>query len=526
LNRKPRRQGKRIFGKNITIEEYMLKEEDRTKLDGIVSQMETNGEKPEDIQFVVNDFKSKYDQPEQPQETFFLGRAVDRIGELPKRFKAEKEEQGGGLLGAINAGAGEVLRAGGDIAGDLTTTAAKAVIPERFRPAIKGAIGNTVSSALNTPGIKQAKEAYESLPENQRYNIESGLMAIPSAKPAQLLTGGLVKGAGNLIKNAGRSAYMQEVGVLKPLAKKVAPTLKKAKQKIGDTIEKYQLDSPLGFNTATEKADALFDQKWQQADDLIEKYSVENPNDVTNFLNIVNQAKKDIPDNFRPGERHQASGVVDNIVLELYQELVDKGINPARMTPVQLVEAKRSIGAKYKNFDRTAEPVKEAAYDALESLVIRRINDFVPEAGALNLEARDIRNAKDAIEEAAGRNNKLSNWIATGAEAGGAASAMVHSPGAIPKILLATIGVDAARRALLSGRGASVLMRAGKGIKGIGEKISPTKKQPPAFLKMPKRGTQLTIPPEEPGTELAPYVYKGRWKLRYPQKSGLLGNPE
>ncbi len=50
----------------------MLREQDRQKLDGIVSQMEANGEAPEDIQFVVNDFKSKYDTKPQvtaPQET-------------------------------------------------------------------------------------------------------------------------------------------------------------------------------------------------------------------------------------------------------------------------------------------------------------------------------------------------------------------------------------------------------------------------------------------------------------------------
>lgn len=40
-----------------------LNEQDRQKLDGIVSQMESNGEKSDDIQFVVNDFKSKYEQP-------------------------------------------------------------------------------------------------------------------------------------------------------------------------------------------------------------------------------------------------------------------------------------------------------------------------------------------------------------------------------------------------------------------------------------------------------------------------------
>lgn len=39
-----------------------LKDEDRAKLDGIVQKMSANNEKDEDIQFVVNDFKTKYGQ--------------------------------------------------------------------------------------------------------------------------------------------------------------------------------------------------------------------------------------------------------------------------------------------------------------------------------------------------------------------------------------------------------------------------------------------------------------------------------
>lgn len=56
-----------------------LNEQDRQKLDRIVSQMESNGEKPEDIQFVVNDFKSKYER----------NAATETIAEMRRR-----EEQG------------------------------------------------------------------------------------------------------------------------------------------------------------------------------------------------------------------------------------------------------------------------------------------------------------------------------------------------------------------------------------------------------------------------------------------------
>jgi hypothetical protein len=47
--------------------DVILDEQNRSKLDGIVSQMQANNESDEDIQFVVNDFKSKYGtSPKQP----------------------------------------------------------------------------------------------------------------------------------------------------------------------------------------------------------------------------------------------------------------------------------------------------------------------------------------------------------------------------------------------------------------------------------------------------------------------------
>jgi predicted nucleic acid-binding Zn-ribbon protein len=75
-----------------------LNEQDRLKLDGIVSQMESNGEKPEDIQFVVNDFKSKYEQPALSEaqtavavgSTAALDKAVTKAGQVgQQRFQSQ-----------------------------------------------------------------------------------------------------------------------------------------------------------------------------------------------------------------------------------------------------------------------------------------------------------------------------------------------------------------------------------------------------------------------------------------------------
>jgi hypothetical protein len=77
-----------------------LNEQDRLKLDGIVSQMESNGEKPENIQFVVNDFKSKYER----------GAAPATIAEMRRR-----EEQG--LVGALPPDMSEAVKRSAEVGG-------------------------------------------------------------------------------------------------------------------------------------------------------------------------------------------------------------------------------------------------------------------------------------------------------------------------------------------------------------------------------------------------------------------------
>ncbi len=51
-------------------DELTLNETDRKKLDGIVQQMTANKEADADIQFVVNDFKTKYGQKKKSKRTY------------------------------------------------------------------------------------------------------------------------------------------------------------------------------------------------------------------------------------------------------------------------------------------------------------------------------------------------------------------------------------------------------------------------------------------------------------------------
>lgn len=79
----------------------MLNEQDRQKLDGIVQQMTDNGESDADIQFVVDDFKSKY------------GGSDNSIDSVMKPAEPEKKSVGGFL--------GNVVKSGGNFLGGLAT---------------------------------------------------------------------------------------------------------------------------------------------------------------------------------------------------------------------------------------------------------------------------------------------------------------------------------------------------------------------------------------------------------------------
>ena len=72
-------------------EELLLEEQDRTKLDAIVSQMEANGESTEDIEFVVSDFKQKYGKPNTPSGDVPTGvdTPVSEDNGLKKKEEAE-----------------------------------------------------------------------------------------------------------------------------------------------------------------------------------------------------------------------------------------------------------------------------------------------------------------------------------------------------------------------------------------------------------------------------------------------------
>ena len=70
-----------------------LSEQYRSKLDTIVGQMEANGESPENIRFVVNDFKQKYGEYEQNIATQKETQEINRLRAEAQTMERERPQR-------------------------------------------------------------------------------------------------------------------------------------------------------------------------------------------------------------------------------------------------------------------------------------------------------------------------------------------------------------------------------------------------------------------------------------------------
>ena len=195
----------------------MLQEKDRQKLDGIVRQMVANKESDSDIQFVVNDFKSRYDtQPE-----------VQPKGGLISDIKAANEQRVQNTLGIVdskkNLGskilqvAGQAAGLGTDIVGAGIKAGVKAVTPDIIEERAKklgleilqSGLGRKALAAIGQ-GLEQYNVFKQKYPETAK-NIEAVVniaTLLPVGQAAKVEKTGaslLEKGAGALQKGATTS---------------------------------------------------------------------------------------------------------------------------------------------------------------------------------------------------------------------------------------------------------------------------------------------------------------------------------
>lgn len=217
----------------------MLTEERRTQLDGIVNQMTTSGESDSTIQFVVDDFKSKYTdeiKPTEQSQQSTLSTLAGRAGELATKIFPGK------VIGEA-----------------IGTQIAKATVPSEDRelvspgPTAGQVLGDIGSAGLNIAGLKGFGVVGKFLPRFLK-SIGlgagiSGTQAIAEGGTAEdvkkaTVTGGIVGGSLPVV-GSGLTAIGRQIEALP--ARFVNSALSRSKQSILQDISKDKVDDLAKF---------------------------------------------------------------------------------------------------------------------------------------------------------------------------------------------------------------------------------------------------------------------------------------
>lgn len=493
-----------------------LTEQRRQQLDGIVSQMEANNESFDDIQFVVNDFKSKYEnerpsggsppsplpppggQPPQMQQQTFEERVqsdADRLAmnaqqsvendpSLINRALAPTRQFTGTMAAHLNqalpyravAKGNEMLYGGLNKIGEAYSnlpTAAK--VPFETAKAFGRSlplIGQIIAASEFAPQAAESVEAIQQATPEKVKNVAGIGMDVLSMLPAAYAgkkAPGAVKATGKIVEKAGQSALGGQLKISKSAAAKgYGSRIDVKKENILKNISKYNLEDPLGnFNKMADKASALATKKAKGADNLLKKIASSPDAPQGNFVDdIISGSMDKIDDLAAIGQGDQAERIISGII----DDSARRGMG-GKVGVDKIVEFKRRLdpdGNLFKsgpgisasdNLDKT---IRKDLYRSS----VDKIKEISPEASELNKQAKELIDISNVAADAASRTKNpnpifsLSNTVVGG---GGALAAAATKS---PEVAAGTLGLLALKKASEQGRGPALLMKLGKIMQG------------------------------------------------------------
>ena len=440
-------------------------------------------------------------QAQQPQES--TGSFGDELtSSLGKRAAAIKDIASDSNMGMPR----KLLRGAGEIAGgivDVPIAAMKSGLAASTNLPIVGkglqAAGNlskqALSGAMNItneiPGVQASNRALSGIAERNPEAMRDleALVNIGSVLPVGKLAGvareaaafgtgkGLqaagasVAGVGRIGEKAGKAILKGEAKINKNIAQKAAGNFTEGKQKIIDDIAKFNLQSTKkGFAGIVDNADAAIEQRMTKGSEALKKVSAENPNAKINLDGVTARYR----DELKTGktipfdEIERADAIREEITDKLKEQLGFDINDVAELTLEQADEARKllSKGVFKKGAFSQTDPIRDQIKQDMALKIRDKMADYVPELTKGNKEIRDLINVKKAADEAATRISGNNQIFGMGNMLAGGAGTVL---GGNPVTGLAMVG---AKKALESGRGASGLISAGKGISATGEKIS------------------------------------------------------
>lgn len=398
-----------------------------------------------------------------------LGEFVEGVAGAPERLVRTV----GGALGTL----GEIPAAGIELAVKSANRFTGGVLGDMVKPVAEKVAKKIVESDL----YDTASNWWNGLDEANKANLST----IPDLMEAFDYGAGKVTGkvagkvggaTGEGVEKLGKTILKGDMKIEKPLAKKLGPTLDKAKNRIADVIAENDLESVVGnFDKMAKRADDIYESSWKKADAAIESYVKNNPEATVDVGDLFARLEGEVANAVKLGKEDQATKTLQNI-LDSAIKRVGVGDGPVSLN--KLVEIKRKLNPDNSLFSKgvqniAEDPIERQVYEKVYLDIIKEIEKAVPEAAQLNRKARDLRFVRDAAEAASSRtsNNQfmggLGDRIATAGGLLGAAS----NPDEALKILTLSGLYMVGNRAIGQGRGASAIIEAGKAAKGASKAL-------------------------------------------------------
>lgn len=451
-------------------------------IDGVTKDFDFPDDATEqEIDDIVN---AEFSQPEptlaQPEPDKYT---KDWIG--PQIEKRKQEGYEAFQKGDMSAGLTAPIKMLGDIAGTATGTVSRA-----FEPVTKP-IGKALAQITPEPikrglgkAVEFGAEQYKKLvPEESRDLVGSmgniagaATLANPLKGEIPKLARGAARETGEKLESAGKSLLASGMKIKDKTAAIAGGTPQAGVEKIVNDISKYNVESKTGgFNGIAEKAQSRIDLERQKSQNAMLNYSKNNPGDIVDVDNTFLKFMDDLENGKEPTiftNETQAS----DFAARIHDALSKRGLT-GNVPVERLPEVKRTIdegldlfkkGSKNIGVDPLPAKVGELAYLRLT----KELEDKIPEIRESNQAIHDLINVKTAANEAVkrvGNKNKISLSDMALMLGGAPALAAVGVPATMTGVAPLVAGGLVAKKALSSGRGASMALGAGKTLSRIGE---------------------------------------------------------
>jgi hypothetical protein len=301
-------------------------------------------------------------------------------------------------------------------------------------------------------------------------NIASSF--VPAGGSGETIGKGISK-VGEAVEDVGKLSLEKGLKPLKSTIKKAyGDNVADKTSNLMDDIVRFNLHNSGNFKKMGESASEMANDEFRQSDEALQRiaqdpgFAKENP-----VLLIRNLGEKAVSEVANAGENKAAQAVVNQIA----DELATKGLY--KKLPIdQLVKVKQSLNKRGDLFVNGPAPTDA---DALSKSIRKRIylgivdkiGEVSPEIKQHNTNAKKLLDITDVANDAAFRTGK-NNWLplretigASAAAAAGIAS-QHHSS---PEIIALAIAGALAGKALGQGRGAGLVINAGRAIQKAAE---------------------------------------------------------